>query len=81
MVVVIIVVGGGPGCGVGGPGGGFGGPGGGFFSLSSSSGLPLLLLPLKPPPGPQKPAPGPPGPPRDSLLAPPGTIIDRLKVF
>ena len=49
-----------------GPGVGFGGPGGGFFSLSSSSGLPLLLLPLKPPPGPPKPAPGtqkpPPGP-------------------
>ena len=54
--------------GFGGPGGGFGGPGGGFFSLSSSSGLPLLLLSLKPPPGPPKPAPGPqkppPGPPK-----------------
>ena len=34
-----------PGGGFGGPGGGFGGPGGGFFNLSSSSGLPLLLLP------------------------------------
>ncbi len=67
MVVTIIVVGGGPGCGVGGPGGGFGGPGGGF-SGSRSSGKPLLLLRLKkPPPGPPKPAPGPqkppPGPP------------------
>ena len=29
--------------GCGGPGGGFGGPGGSFLSLSSSSGLPLLL--------------------------------------
>ena len=68
MVVTIIVVGGGPGCGVGGPGGGFGGPGGGF-SGSRSSGKPLLLLRLKkPPPGPQKPVPGPPGPPRNSLL-------------
>ena len=46
MVVTIIVVGGGPGCGVGGPGGGFGGPGGGF-SGSRSSGKPLLLLRLK----------------------------------
>ena len=59
MVGVIIDIGGG----LGGPGGGFGGPGGGFFSLSSSSGLPLLLLPLKPPPGPPKPPPGPPKPP------------------
>ena len=57
MVVTIIVVGGGPGCGVGGPGGGFGGPGGGF-SGSRSSGKPLLLLRLKkPPPGPPKPPP------------------------
>ena len=63
MVVIIIDIGGGPGGGVGGPGGGFGGPGGGFFSLSSSSGLPLLLLSLKPPPGPPKPPPGPPKPP------------------
>ena len=39
-----------PGGGFGGPGGGFGGPGGGFFSRSSSSGLPLLLLLLKPHP-------------------------------
>ena len=54
MVGVIIDIGGG----LGGPGGGFGGPGGGFFSLSSSSGLPLLLLSLKPPPGPTKPPPG-----------------------
>ena len=38
----------------GGPGTGFAGPRGGFLSFSSSSGLPLLLLPLKPPPGPQK---------------------------
>ena len=67
MVVVIIDIVGGPGGGFGGPGGGFRGPGGGFFSLSSSSGLPLLLLPLKPPPGPQKPLPGPPGPPRGSF--------------
>ena len=68
--------------GFGGPGGGFGGPGGGFFSLSSSSGLPLLLLPLKPPPGPLKPVPGPqtppPGPPPYSLLGPP-TIIGGLE--
>ena len=48
--------------GSGGPGGGFGAPGGGFFSLSSSSGLPLLLLSLKPPPGASKPPPGPPEP-------------------
>ena len=48
MVGVIIDIGGG----IGGPGGGFGGPGGGFFSRSSSSGLPLRLLLLKPPPGP-----------------------------
>ena len=41
----------------------YGGPGGGFFSLSSSSGLPLLLLSLKPLPGPPKPPPGPPKPP------------------
>ena len=39
----------------GGPGGGFGGPGGSFFSLSSSSGLPLLLLLLKQPSEPPKP--------------------------
>ena len=45
--------------GFGGPGGGFGGPGGGFFSTGSSSGLPLLLPVLKPPPGPPKPPPGP----------------------
>ena len=34
-----------------------------FFSLSSSSGLPLLLSSLKPPPGaPEAPPPGPPKP-------------------
>ena len=33
------------------PGCDFAGPGGCFFSLGSSSGLLLLLLPLKPPPG------------------------------
>ena len=49
--------------GLGGPGGGFGGPGGGFFSTGSSSGLPLILPVLKPPPGPPKPPPGPPKPP------------------
>ena len=66
--------------GFGGPGGGFGGPGGGLNG-NRSSGKPLLLLRLKkPPPGRQKPVPGPPGPPRDSLSAPPGTIIDRLGV-
>ena len=43
--------------GCGGPGGGFDGPGGGFLSLSDSSGLPLLLRSLKPPPGPPKPPP------------------------
>ena len=37
------------------PGGGFGGPGGGFLSTGSSSGLPLLLPILKPPPGRPKP--------------------------
>ena len=36
---------------VGSPGGGFGGPGGSFPNLSSCSGLPLLVLSLKPPPG------------------------------
>ena len=51
--------------GFGTPGGGFGAPGGGFFSLSSSSGLPLLLLSLKPPPGAPKPPPGPPKPPKN----------------
>ena len=71
---------GGPGGGFCGPGAGFGGPGGGF-SGSRSSGKPLLLLRLKkPPPGLQKPVPGPPGPPRYSLLAPPGTIIDCPRV-
>ena len=40
------------------PGNGFGGPGGGFSSRSSNSGLPLFLLPLKPPPGEPKPLPG-----------------------
>ena len=48
--------------GLGGPGGGFGDPGGVFFGTGSSSGLPLLLPVLKPPPGPPKPLPGPPGP-------------------
>ena len=48
----------GPGAGFGAPGGGFGGPGGGFLSNNSSSGLPLFLLPLKPPPRPPKPLPG-----------------------
>ena len=47
-----------PGGGFGGPGVGFDGPGGGFFSTGSSSGLPLLLPVLKPPPGPLKPPPG-----------------------
>ena len=47
VVVVIVDIVGGPGGGFGGPGGGFRGPGGGSFSLSSSSGLPLLLLSLK----------------------------------
>ena len=45
---------------IGGPGGVFGGPGGGVFSTGSSSGLPLLLPVLKPPPGPPKTPPGPP---------------------
>jgi len=44
--------------GPGGPGTGFVVPGVVFVSLSSSSGLPLLLLQLKPPPGPPKPPPG-----------------------
>ena len=80
MVGVIIDIGGG----LGGPGGGFGGPGGGFFSLSSSSGLPLLLLSLKPPPGPRKPAPGPPkpppGPPTMSIITT-TTIIPGFRIF
>ena len=59
----------GPGGGVGGPGGGFGGPGGIFFSTGTSSGLPLLLPVLKPPPGPPKPPPGPPAPPPGPLVA------------
>ena len=63
MVAVIIDI-------VGGPGGGFGGPGGGFFSLSSRSGLPLLLLSLKPPPG----------PPTMSII-PTTTIIPTLRVY
>ena len=65
--VLIIDIGGG----IGGPGGGLGGPGGGFFNLSSSSGLPLLLLSLKPPPGPPKPPPGP-------RIPPPMSIINTL---
>mgnify|MGYP003321387587 CR=1 FL=1 len=51
-----------------------------IFSLSRRSGLPLRLLPLKPPPGLQKPVPGPPGPPRGLVISPPGTIISHLKV-
>ena len=47
--------------GPGGPGSGFCGPAGSFVCRASSRGLPLLLLPLKPPPGSQKPPPGPPG--------------------
>ena len=46
--------------GPGGPGTGFCRPGGGF-SGSRRSGLPLRLLPQKPPPRLQKPVPGPPG--------------------
>ena len=61
--VMIFDIGWGPGCGVG-------GPGGEFLNVNSRSGLPLRLLPLKPPPGLQKPVPGPPGPPLYSLLAP-----------
>ena len=56
---------------LGGPGGGFGAPGGVFFSLGSSSGLPLLLLSLKPPPGAPKP---PPGPPPGAPKPPPGPL-------
>ena len=41
---------------------GFGDPGGGFGDRRSSSGLPLFLLLLKPPPGAPKPPPGPPKP-------------------
>ena len=65
--------------GPGGPGSSFGGPRGGFLN-NRRSGLPLRTLLRKPPLGPPKPLPGPPGPPQDSLLAPPGTIIDRLRV-
>ena len=67
--------------GPGGPGTGFCNPGGGFLSLSRRSGLPLRLLPLKPPPGLQKPVPGPSGPPGDSLLAPQGRLLSVLKYF
>ena len=66
--------------GSGGPGSGFCSPGGGFSSFSRRSGLPLRLLPLKPPPGLQKPLPGPPGPPLYSLFAPPCTRIRCLRV-
>ena len=65
--------------GPGGPGTGFGGPRGGFPN-NRHIGLPLRALLLKPPLGPPKPLPGPPGRPRDSLLAPPGPIIEGLKV-
>ena len=45
-----------------------------FFSTGSSSGLPLLLPVLKPPPGPPKPPPGPPkpppGPPKRKIIGP-----------
>ena len=54
--------------GSGGPGVGLGGPGGVFLSTGSSSGLPLLLPVLKPPPGPPKPTPGPPEPPPKYLF-------------
>ena len=57
MIAIFILILSGSG-GFGGPGGGFGGPGGGFFSTGSSSGLPLLLLLLKPSPGPPKPTTG-----------------------
>ena len=60
--------------GLGGPGGVFGGPGGGFFSTGSSSGLPLLLPVLKPPPGPPKPPPGPPKSPPGPPKPPPGQL-------
>ncbi len=59
----------------GGPGSGFAGPG--FLSFSTSSGLPLLLVPLKPLPGPEKPLPG---PPPYSLFATPTTIIKDFSV-
>ena len=59
MCVVCVCVWGGPDGVSCGPGAGFGGPGGVCFSLSSSSGLPLLLLSLQSPPGPPKQAPGP----------------------
>ena len=65
--------------GFGGPGGGFGAPGGGFFSTGSSSGLPLLLPVLKPPPGPPKPPPGPPKPPPGQLET--RTIRNELTVL
>ena len=69
--------------GFGGPGGGFGGPGGGFLNRSSSSGLPLLLLSLKPPPGAPKPAPGPqkppPGPPPLTKIMTPPLLLRVLQ--
>ena len=60
---------------------GFCSPGGGF-SGSRRSGKPLRFLRLKKtPPGLQKPVPGSPRPSRYSLLATPGTIIERLRVI
>ena len=47
-------------------------------TISSSSGLPLLLLLVKAPLGPPKPLPGPPGPPRGSFY---GLSIKGCKHF
>ena len=49
---LIFEIGWGPGCGVG-------GPGGGFLNVNRSGGVPPLLFPLKPPPGPPTAQPGP----------------------
>ena len=50
-----------------------------FFSLSRSSGLPPLLLPLKPPPVQPKPLLEPPVSPLYSLLAPPVRLLTVLE--
>ena len=47
----MLEIGWGPGCGVG-------SPGDGLINVNSSGGLPRLLFPLKPPPGPPTPQPG-----------------------
>ena len=78
--VIIVAVGRGPGGGFCGRGADFGGPGGGFFSLSSSSGLPLLLLSIKPSPGRPKPPPGSQKPPPVTPLSKITTLPRLLRI-